>query len=85
MDPTLVALLVLRSVSTLFTLQGKPQVSTAINATLSAYQAGRNVDAHMQAIADALTSGADVPTWADIAKRANDETLAFLDQKPPTV
>ena len=77
MDPLTIALIALRSVGTLFTLQGKPEVAGAINTALDAYQAGKNVDAYLQEIADALESGAD-PDWDDLTNRINDEVDAFL-------
>jgi hypothetical protein len=85
MDPMTAIILALRLGATVMTLQGKPEVGMAVNATLNAYDAGRNVDAHMAELAAALKAGAGMATWADIAKRANDETLALLDQYPRTV
>lgn len=78
MDPLTLALLALRSVGTLFTLQGKPEIGRAINSGLDAIQAGKNVDAYMQEIADALEADAPVD-WDDLAFRIESEVEAFLD------
>jgi hypothetical protein len=79
MDPLTVSLLTLRSVGTLFALQGKPEISQTINAVLRAYQAGKNVDRHMAAIADRLEKGGTLEDWDDITDRINDEVTDFLD------
>lgn len=80
MDPITIALIALRSVGTLFTLQGRPEVGTAINQTLEAYQAGKNVDAHLKEIAEKLELGNFDPTdWDDLTDRINQEVDAFLD------
>lgn len=78
MDPLTIAILALRSVGTLFTLQGKPEINNTINALLTAYQAGKNVDAYMQKIADNLEADGDLASWDDITDRINDEVDEFL-------
>lgn len=80
MDPLTVSLLALRSVGTLFALQGRPEVSATINAVLKAYQAGRNVDKHMADIADRLEKDGALDDWSDILTRINSEVDDFLDE-----
>ncbi len=79
MDPLTIALIALRGVGTVMSLQGKPQVSEAINAAITAYDAGRNVDAYMQEIADALNNDAELADWDDITSRINTEVDDFLE------
>lgn len=83
MDPLTVALLTLRSVGTLFALQGKPQVGDTINQVLDLYAAGKNVDAYMQEISDKLEDGGDLDDWGDIQARINAEVDDFLSNDPP--
>lgn len=78
MDPLTISLLTLRSVGTLFALQGKPEISQTINAVLKAYQAGKNVDKHMATIADRLEKGGDLADWGNLKRRINDEVADFL-------
>lgn len=83
MDPLTLGLIALRSVGTLFALQGRPEVGSTINSVLEAYSAGKNVDKHLADIADALEAGADLATWDDITSRIDAEVDAFLDEPPP--
>ncbi len=78
MDPKLVAILTLRGMSSLFSMQGNSAVATAINVLLNAYEAGRNVDAYMGEIAEKLKTGASLEEWEDIASRINSEVDEFL-------
>jgi hypothetical protein len=64
-------------------LQGKPEVGNTINQVLELYQAGKNVDAHMQAIADKLEAGDDLDDWSQIQDKINAEVDDFLDEAPP--
>ncbi len=82
MDPLTVAIITLRSVGTLFALQGRPEVSTTINSVLTAYNAGKNVDKHLADIADALEAGDDLATWDDITARIDAEVDEFLGDPP---
>jgi len=81
MDPLTIALIALRSVGTLFTLQGQPKITGAINAALDAYEAGRNVDAYMAEIADKLELAGTLSAedWDDLTDRINSEVDEFLD------
>ena len=83
MDPLTIALLALRGVSTVMDLQGRSEVGNAIRALLAAHQAGRNVDAHMQEIADQLDAGLDLAPWDDISARIQAETKDFLETPMP--
>lgn len=78
MDPATVALVALRGLSTLFTLQGKAEVSNTLNQILNLQAAGRNVDAHMKAIADKLEAGDPLDDWADIQAKLDAEVDDFL-------
>ena len=78
MDPQAIALIALRGVGTLFALQGQPEARDTINALLAAHQAGKNVDAHMAAIADNLEVGGELESWTEITNRINDVTDDFL-------
>jgi hypothetical protein len=78
MDPLTIALIALRSVGTLFGMQGRNDVQLGINAALDAVAAGKNVDAYLQEIADALEAGVE-PDWDDLTLRINSEVDAFLD------
>lgn len=78
MDPATVALVALRGLSTLFTLQGKAEVSNTLNQILNLQAAGRNVDAHMAAIADKLEADDPLDDWADIQAKLDAEVDDFL-------
>lgn len=78
MDPLTVAIVALRSVGTLFRLQGAPRVQSTINAVLEAYKAGKNVDRYMQEIADNLEFDGDLASWKDLEARINAEVDQFL-------
>ena len=85
MDPLTLAILGLRAIGTLFTLQGKPEVQTTINSLLAAYEVGKNVDNYMQEIADTLNAGGDMVTWENLTIRINNEVDEFLgDGSVPT-
>jgi hypothetical protein len=82
MTRALIALVSLRSLATLFTLQGKPHVSNALNSLATAVTAGlmtgHNVDAYMQEIADKLRDDAPLDDWATINTRIDSEVQKFL-------
>lgn len=82
MDPKLIALLTLRGLATLFTLQGQSNIATAIDSLINAYQAGKNVDEYMQSIADTLAAGGELADWDDITSRINSEVDEFLAEDP---
>jgi hypothetical protein len=81
MDPVLVALVSLRSMATLFTLQGNPKAAQVFNTMVSAYLAGRNIDAHLQDVADYLDSNSEV-RWGDVLDRISSLEAEFLDETP---
>jgi hypothetical protein len=60
--------LALRSLALLFSLQGRQSESNTLLAIASAREAGRNVDTHMAAVADALKHGQSA-NWADVLAR----------------
>jgi hypothetical protein len=74
----LLAVISLRSLATLFALQGQAERAAALNASADAIEAGAHVDDEMQALADALKNDADVPTWLDLQLRLEKETAEFL-------
>lgn len=82
MDPKLVALVTLRGLASIFALQGKNSVSQVINAAITAYQSGKNVDDYMQLIADRLEKNDPMADWEDITARINSEVDAFLSDAP---
>jgi hypothetical protein len=47
---------------------GKPKEARAFSLIADGIQAGRDVDQHMQAVADALNTGA-APDWDDLVRR----------------
>lgn len=79
MDPLTIGLITLRSVAALFTLQGKPEISDAINAMLEAHAAGRNVDAYMQQMVDKMKAG-EMDGWAEITNKIKAEVGEFLSR-----
>lgn len=81
MDPLTVAMLALRGVASVFVLQGRPEISGAIGALLTAWQSGRNVDEYMAEIAAALEAD-EIADWADITKRIDGEVARFLSDPP---
>ncbi len=83
MDPLTVAMISLRGLGTLFALQGNAEVGKTINQVLDLYGAGKNVDAHMKAIADKLEAGDDLDDWSLIQAKLDAEVADFLDEPPP--
>ena len=81
MDPLTIALIALRSVGTLFTLQGRPEISSTINKALDGIQAGKNVDAYMAEIAEKLEAdqNGEAVDWDDLNARIDAEVSEFLD------
>lgn len=58
----------LRALATLFSLQGRTRDSDGLNSLANAAEAGMNVDAHMQKVADQLKAGTPID-WDDITSR----------------
>jgi hypothetical protein len=77
MDPKLLAVISLRSLASLFLLQGRPKQAAALNAAADAIEAGVNVDARMQELADRLKND-DGPSWLDLQIALEKETAEFL-------
>lgn len=72
MNPKLLAIVALRSVATLFTLQGQPKTAQALSLLAAGIESGADVDEHMQAVADKLkeTEGAiSDEMWDDVTSR----------------
>ena len=78
MTPTLIALVTLRSLSAVVATQGKPEIGNALAAVIAAYEAGKNVDAHMQEIADKLRDDVPLDDWDTLTTRIDAETQKFL-------
>ena len=57
MDPITLALVTLRGLSLALSLAGRTKNAADVETLASAVEAGRNVDAHMAAVAAALKSG----------------------------
>lgn len=68
MDAKSIALIAIRGLATLFGLQGNAPASVALNKIASAIEAGKNVDAHLKLVADAMKSGAP-NDWAGVSSR----------------
>ena len=62
----------------MFATQGKPEIGDALNAVIAAYEAGKNVDAYMQEIADKLRDDVPLDEWDTITARIDRETTRFL-------
>lgn len=72
MDAKLLAIVSLRSLATLFGLQGQASTAASLNLLAAGVQAGVNVDDHMKAVGDALVAtGGDVTAaqWDDVHAR----------------
>jgi GrpB-like predicted nucleotidyltransferase (UPF0157 family) len=70
MDPKLFYLVGLRGVALALSLAGQQRASDALYTVVDAYEAGKNVDDHMQAIADKLKSRpSNADDWADVTAR----------------
>ena len=80
MDPTMIALLSLRALGL---ATGHNEIATRIDQLVGAFNAGKDIDDHMQAIADKLEAGEDLDTWDDIVDRIDAEVADFLDEPPP--
>lgn len=80
MDPKLVALIALRTVGT---LSGHGAIVESIDKLRAAWEAGKNIDAHLAAIADKLEAGDDLDTWDEIQAKIDAEVDDFLDTPPP--
>ena len=66
-------------VGQLLGLQGMTREQGILDKIMAGYRAGRNVDAHMQEIADALAVG-DAIDWDDLEARIDAETDEFLSR-----
>ncbi len=78
MDQKLFAILALRASATVLRMQGLGGPADAIEGIIAGYEAGRNVDAHMQEVADAIKGGVELADWGDITMRINAEVEEFL-------
>ncbi len=78
MSAEVLAMSGLRIISSVLRLQGEVDAAAAIVTSLDLYRGGKNVDAHMQAIADNLEAGGELESWADINARVQSEVDAFL-------
>lgn len=79
MDPRLLALVSLRSLAQLLTLQGELQKADSLTFIANAIGSGRDVDQHLQAVADALEAG-DAASWGDIHARIQSEAEALRNR-----
>lgn len=68
MNNTTLALLSLRSLALLFSLQGDAKASNALILMANTLESGGNIDRHMRAVADAFKAG-KVPDWDDLERR----------------
>ncbi len=58
----------LGAISTVFVGIGNTQQAEAIQDLMAAYRAGKNIDNHMQLVADALNSGLPID-WPELRNR----------------
>lgn len=79
MNPKTLALIALRGLGTLFSLQGNASAATALNKIAAAIESGQNVDKHMQLVADALKAGTP-KDWDGLLARINADSDRL--QKP---
>lgn len=77
MDAKLAAIIGLRGASLTLRLQGLTKQAEAIDRLILTYEAGRNIDAHMQEVADGLKAGVAFD-WDDFNTRLIAETDEFL-------
>lgn len=68
MNSVFLAVLTLRSLATVYLLQGNSKASDSLGLMADALEAGKNIDARMQEVADALKAGA-TPNWDDLERR----------------
>ena len=64
-------------VGQLLGLQGMTREAGILSKIMAGYRAGRNMDAHMQEVADKLVAG-EAPDWDDLEARIDAETAEFL-------
>lgn len=80
MNPKTLAIVTLRALATLFTLQGGTRQAQSLKLLASGIESGADVDAHMERVAQALeASGGSVSSdaWDDVHARimADSESL----------
>lgn len=68
MNAKTMALIAIRGLATLFGLQGNGPAAAALNKVAAAIEAGKNVDAHLQLVADAMKAGAP-NDWTAVVSR----------------
>lgn len=78
MDPKLIALIALRALGS---VSGNLVVVEGIDKLRAAWEAGKDIDAHLAAIADKLEAGEELDDWQEITDRINAEVDDFLDEE----
>lgn len=73
MDTMTLALIALRGLAAVFTAVGQTPKAKLLSTLADGAEAGLNVDAHMQAVATALKSGAE-KDWDDVSNRINTDS-----------
>jgi hypothetical protein len=86
MDLKIIAVVSLRAAAIVLGGQGNTQAAQNLEVLARAIEAGINVDAHMQVVADAMNAG-KTTTWDDVQDRINADgdrlqELASSDAKP---
>ena len=85
MDPLSLGLIALRSLATLFSLQGQVGQSNAFLALADAAESGIDIDNHLAIVAAALKEGTlGQEDWDDVTARIRGETDEFLARGPDT-
>lgn len=72
MDSRLLAIISLRALAQLFTLQGQTKQADALALVAAGVESGADVDAHMRDVAAALEAG-EAADWDDIHARITAE------------
>jgi len=68
MNAQTIALISIRGLASLFGLQGNAPAALALNKLATLMESGQHVDAHLQAVADAMKAGTP-NAWADVNAR----------------
>lgn len=84
MNNLTLGILTLRSLGLMFALQGNVRASSSVLLMADTLQAGGNIDAHMQAMADNLSAGT-APDWADIERRIRADSDRLHGRVPPPI
>lgn len=78
MDQKLLALLIVRGLASVALATGQTATAASLNLLADAYEAGKNVDAHMALVAERLRSGPLTDAhFADVTQRIQEDSAAL--------